>query len=1323
VSQHLRRIRILLSTILIISGMCLLVSIAGAQGAPLAQSGTLSDIDQVIWDAIRQEVASRPEAFLFEAYDWEVSKVTFSADQSSAVVWLDPLDPITGMTIATEPMTVIVVLSPGGRVEESSDWQVVFQEDEQWKTAAPVVMDLLPEELAIAWNEALKAPDTPETPLAALGGYKLPWAAGLTKNLEWSTEHSSCPDDDCYYAFDFADGTMFPLLAAKGGTVEYAFDDCANGATDCTNKIILKDSSTNPVSYQIYLHLAQNSIPAAFDRWRDEIVVVSQGEYIGNADDTGYSSGHHLHFMVHQSAYPLWGASVDITFRDVFINWDAATQGGRPRTQAGAVIWPGEWQTSYTSGNVGANPPTGGLSLPDDKHTVATQTLATAGWGSDNLGVTRMQLIAYFEDAWHEVGAPQTANPFTYNLDVCSAGIPAGPFNLALRVWDYEGNQTTTPLGIRHLVNTVDCPEQADPMCLPDDYQAAIYSGNNYTGSCKLLGIGNHSPSQLMPVSSNDAASVILGENVQLRMYDGDEWSDRRETLANSDRNLADNQINLDHLSSASVQVRSVNPSMIVDSTHDDLKTPHGPSSAYPTEFDSILLSWQAHGATKYQVKVIPSYLNLPDKCESATPILERNPIWYFMPSWAIGSLSIGEYTVCVRGRISEAGGATHSSTWVMKNFLVTDTTITTYTTRTLPYTINFEGGAGDWTGSGLWRRIPDSWNASNDLWACNNADNDYGDPTYGGGDLTSPPIQIPAGGATLRFNYRYETESDQVYWDQRWVQISQNGGRFQNLIQLNDDAMNTWLTSPAIDLADYSNSTVRIRFHFSTADKYYNGGLEGWLVDDISVTAPVIQGCEESSNNTPATAEVITYGEELSGTICPAGDVDYYKFKATAGDKLIALVKALQLDPSSLLDTHLTLMDQDAYGNSPIDINDDMQAGSMTDSQLYFIVPESTFTEDYYYLKVKSSDHPSSGGIDYAYSLSLTEKPEIEDTLAPNLVLEYPAMHDGVRSEAATFSALAEDSGSGVSRVDFWWHSPNWNETTWTLLASDAYGEDGWQAGFDGSGYTEGQSGALAVIAYDWEDNARVVADWSVPIDDHPPATALNPLSGNIHGNGIYLSWVATDSYSRIRNLDIQYQLDRSGSWQTWQTGIPGGQRDAWYIVETGHRYDFRMRGLDTAGNQESYPANAETFTTSSGNCTPDKFELGEGDDESLHATGLDLDVYQEDHNYCEADDIDWVSFTAQAGRIYLITIWPDETSPLGSSIDLYQTDESSPLNHWEAPDLMSPLMIKWQAPADGLYLLKLTSLLPGIMGDNTAYSVRVGTGNWFYYPIIAVQ
>ena len=83
------------------------------------------------------------------------------------------------------------------------------------------------------------------------------------------------------------------------------------------------------------------------------------GQFIGNVDDTGYSTNHHLHFMVHTTYGLRWGPSVDITFKDVFINWDEATQGGRPRMKSEAAWYGGEGQDVYVSGNVGTNPPTG----------------------------------------------------------------------------------------------------------------------------------------------------------------------------------------------------------------------------------------------------------------------------------------------------------------------------------------------------------------------------------------------------------------------------------------------------------------------------------------------------------------------------------------------------------------------------------------------------------------------------------------------------------------------------------------------------------------------------------------------------------------------------------------------------------------------------------------------------------------------------------------------------------------------------------------------------------------------------------------------------
>ena len=319
---------------------------------------------------------------------------------------------------------------------------------------------------------------------------------------------------------------------------------------------------------------------------------------------------------------------------------------------------------------------------------------------------------------------------------------------------------------------------------------------------------------------------------------------------------------------------------------------------------------------------------------------------------------------------------------------------------------------------------------------------------------------------------------------------------------------------------------------------------------------------------------------------------------------------------------------------------------------------------------------------------------------------------------EAPHSPLIAEDDHSGVSRVDFWWHSPDWNENVWALLASDAYGDDGWQAGFDGAGYNEGQTGALAVIAYDWEENARVVVDWDVPIDTTPPVTSLNALPVTTGGTGIRLTWTAADARSRMSKYDIQYQMD-GGAWQSWLTNIPAPQTSIWFVGQPGHTYGFRMRGHDTPGNIETYPSTAEAVTQIAATCTVDSFDQGVGDNETANATAVQLDVFR-DHNYCGVGDIDWSGFFAQAGQEILIWVIPGQASPSGSAIDLYASSESNWILHADVNDYDSPLALRWIAPADGLYLLRVKPLDDGIFGDNTSYRVRIGTGLWSYFPAI---
>lgn len=386
------------------------------------------------------------------AFDYQIDHIQVQDDGQMAIIWLAAVDPATGELLAREPELALARLGDDGH------WQVLLDDDPKF---VDVFIDFQYAEKNVQGDIVSGSEAMPKSG-TVYGGYYLPWAAGLEKRLTWSVGHTSCyPTYYCTHAFDFADGTMFPLVAAKGGTVFHWRDSCPNNTSTCTNSITLQDRSTTPWTYQIYLHIAQNSVPANL---KQVGTPVRQGQYIATVDNTGYSTGHHVHFMVvsentryfSSGMQSVWGVAEDITFRDVSINWDAATQGGRPRLSYEADSYGGQGQTRYVSGNQPAFPPTGGLTAPATKTYVTNRNLAVSGWGQDDIGVVKMEILANYDGTWVQIGKEQTANPFTTTVDLCSTTIPNGPFRLALRVWDFEGNPSPimTP---RKLIKGVEC--------------------------------------------------------------------------------------------------------------------------------------------------------------------------------------------------------------------------------------------------------------------------------------------------------------------------------------------------------------------------------------------------------------------------------------------------------------------------------------------------------------------------------------------------------------------------------------------------------------------------------------------------------------------------------------------------------------------------------------------------------------------------------------------------------------------------------------------------------------------------------------------------
>ena len=457
--------------------------------------GIASDTDkQALWEAYQARydrfASVNNDDPIINLFEPVLDEAFISPDGKSAVLWLALRD-YSGRILATEPGIVLASLSVGG-------WQVLLRGDPGWDE----VLSQLPEGYLPAELQSAE-PQAPAASLQTIWGYYLPYVAGTAHKLEGSILHfhdypplgyPSCAQEFCQYAYDFTDVGHFPLVAARAGTVVSSRDSCADGNTSCTNYIVLYDTASGV--YQIYLHLAYATVPNHLVPG----VTVDRGAYIGDTDDTGYSTSEHVHFMVVPSfwyalgdRYP-WGRSVDVRLTDVAINngiprtcyevtnlpiYDGATQciGNR----ADPLNPNNDW---FVSGNVGANPPTGQLTRPVPGAVVATGSnplMDVTASTQDDVRVKTAVLQGLIGGSWLEI-APRVSNPsstgvFDWDVNLCLNGPLNGPLEVALKIWDHEGNEVGM-LSRRTIQVDHACPPPVSQMITPTTYDGTAFKLN-----------------------------------------------------------------------------------------------------------------------------------------------------------------------------------------------------------------------------------------------------------------------------------------------------------------------------------------------------------------------------------------------------------------------------------------------------------------------------------------------------------------------------------------------------------------------------------------------------------------------------------------------------------------------------------------------------------------------------------------------------------------------------------------------------------------------------------------------------------------------------
>ncbi len=130
------------------------------------------------------------------------------------------------------------------------------------------------------------------------GGYRFPWPAGTSMQLTQDCNDSCCSDHvgNDKYAWDFANGGSFTVVAARGGTISHLK---INSTTGCGTKTCVDYANYMVIDHgdgtqSTYLHLEGFSLAQGLSCGS----AVNQGQALANAGSTGWSTGTHLHFEV-----------------------------------------------------------------------------------------------------------------------------------------------------------------------------------------------------------------------------------------------------------------------------------------------------------------------------------------------------------------------------------------------------------------------------------------------------------------------------------------------------------------------------------------------------------------------------------------------------------------------------------------------------------------------------------------------------------------------------------------------------------------------------------------------------------------------------------------------------------------------------------------------------------------------------------------------------------------------------------------------------------------------------------------------------------------
>ena len=169
------------------------------------------------------------------------------------------------------------------------------------------------------------------------------------------------------------------------------------------------------------------------------------------------------------------------------------------------------------------------------------------------------------------------------------------------------------------------------------------------------------------------------------------------------------------------------------------------------------------------------------------------------------------------------------------------------------------------------------------------------------------------------------------------------------------------------------------------------------------------------------------------------------------------------------------------------------------------------------------------------------------------------------------------------------------------------------------------GSDGSKTVYARFRDANANVsdIVSDAIVLDRVAPTSSVSALAADQSSAQFTVAWSGSDATSGIASYDVQVRDDGAtppggsgtpGTWTTWRDATTATQ--AQYQAIQGHRYCFRSRARDAAGNIEAWPSQPDTCTRVADSVAPSGSITIAGGAAYTNAADVSLDLVASDNS-----------------------------------------------------------------------------------------------------------